>query len=204
MSKQIWWLHREIVYILSYETEFFGNFWCCFSIKKNRCHYFWSIPCRMITNWFSHFFPKGEKKMRKQIQTCKLKQVVQKLYLTTPHIKKTKYHDNSIVKSMSISQTSKFYRRAVSKFLYTMYNQCDIFHSLYRKYELKILRVSVKLAHMCIYFTEKYERRRLMWLTVLLRLQYFCCFSNFKDEHCKNYWLYRKMLQMKVVQNMVS
>ncbi len=46
--------------------------------------------------------------------------------------------------------------RAVSKFLYTMRNQCGMFYSLYREYELKILRVSVKLAYLGIYFTEKH------------------------------------------------
>ncbi len=45
---------------------------------------------------------------------------------------------------------SKFYRGAVSKFLYTMCNQCGICYSLYREYELKILRFSVKLAYQSI------------------------------------------------------
>ncbi len=54
---------------------------------------------------------------------------------------------NLIVKSMSISRKTKFYRRAVSKFLYTTRNQCGMFCSLYWVYELKILFVSVKLAY---------------------------------------------------------
>ncbi len=66
----------------------------------------------------------------------------------------------SIVKSMrSISHKSKFYRREVSKFLYTMRNQCGMFYSLYWVYELKILRISVKLAYLGIYYTEKHARR---------------------------------------------
>ncbi len=67
----------------------------------------------------------------------------------------TTTQNNSIVKSIrSISQKSKFYRRAVSKLLYTVRNQCDKFYSLYQEYELKILHVGVKLAYLCIYFTE--------------------------------------------------
>ncbi len=110
--------------------------------------------------------------------------------------------DNSIVKSIrSISQISKFYRRAVSKFLYTKCNQWGMFYSLYWEYELKILLVSVKLAYLGSYFTEKHARRQLTWLTALLRLQHFSCFSNFRAERYKNFGLYLKMLQTKVAQN---
>ncbi len=113
--------------------------------------------------------------------------------------------NNSIIKSIrSISQKSKFYRRVVSKFLYTMRNLYGIFYSFYREYELKILRVSVKLAYLDIYFTEKHARRRPIGLTVLLRLQHFSCFSNIRAECCKNYWLYQKRLQTKVAQNQIS
>ncbi len=101
----------------------------------------------------------------------------------------------------TISQKSKFYRRAVSKFLYTMRSQCSMFYSLYWEYELKILHISAKLAYQSIYFTEKHARWRFTWLTILLRLQHFSCFSNFRTECCKNYWLYRKMLRTKVAQN---
>ncbi len=107
--------------------------------------------------------------------------------------------NNSIVKSMrSISKKRKFYRRAVSKFLYAMCNQSGMFYSFYWEYELKILRVSVKMAYLGIYFTENYAKRRLTWFTVLLRLQHFNGFSNFRAERGKNYWLYRKKLQTKV------
>ncbi len=41
-------------------------------------------------------------------------------------------------------------------------------------------------------------------LTVLLRSQRFSCFSNFRRNPCKNYWLYKKILQTKVVQNSIS
>ncbi len=93
------------------------------------------------------------------------------------------YNDVCIIKSTrSISQKSKFYKRTVSKFLYTKCNQRSIFYSLYWEYELKILHVTVKLAHLDIYFTEKLARRRLTWLTVLLRLQHFSCFSNFRAK----------------------
>ncbi len=75
--------------------------------------------------------------------------------------------DKSIVKSIrSISQKSKFYRRAVTKFLYIMRNQCGMLYSLYWEYELKILRVSVKLAYLSIYFTKKHAWWRLTWLTI--------------------------------------
>ncbi len=37
-----------------------------------------------------------------------------------------------------------------------MRNQCRTFYSLYWEYELKILRVSVKLYYLGIYFTEKH------------------------------------------------
>ncbi len=98
---------------------------------------------------------------------------------------------NSIIKSTrSTSQKSKFYKRAVSEFLYTMRNQCGMFYSLYQEYELKILRVSVKLAYLDIYFTEKHARRRLAWLTVLLGLKHSNGFSNFRVERSENYWLY--------------
>ncbi len=111
-------------------------------------------------------------------------------------------YNNSIVESIrSISQKSKFYRRAVSKFLYTMCKQCGMFYSLYWEYELKVLHVSVKLAYLGIYFTKKHARRRFIWLTVLLRLQHFSCFSNIRAECYKIYWLYWKMLQIKVAQN---
>ncbi len=56
---------------------------------------------------------------------------------------------------------SNFYRGAVSKFLCTMRNQCGMFYSLYQEYDLKILRVSVKLVYLGIYFTEKHARQRL-------------------------------------------
>ncbi len=36
-----------------------------------------------------------------------------------------------------------------------MRSQCGMFYSLYREYELKILRVSVKLAYLGSYFTER-------------------------------------------------
>ncbi len=62
---------------------------------------------------------------------------------------------------MSISQKSKFYRRAVSKFLYTKRDKCGMFYSLYWEYELKILLVSVKLAYMGKYFTENHARQQL-------------------------------------------
>ncbi len=111
-------------------------------------------------------------------------------------------NNNSIVKSIrSISQKSKFYKRAVSKFLYTKCNQCGMFYSLYWEYELKVLLISVKLAYLGNYFIEKEARQQLTWLTVLLRLQHFSCFSNFRADCYKNYWLYRKMLQTKVAQN---
>ncbi len=85
---------------------------------------------------------------------------------------------NSIVKRIrSISQKNKFYRRAESKFLYTMRNQRGIFYLLHWECELKILCINVKLAYLDIYFTEKHVRRRHTWL-VLLRLQHFSCFSN--------------------------
>ncbi len=72
---------------------------------------------------------------------------------------------NSILKSIrSGSQKSKFYRGAVSRFLYIMYNQCGVFYSLYWYYELKILHVSVKLPYRGIYFTEKHARWRFMRL----------------------------------------
>ncbi len=38
-----------------------------------------------------------------------------------------------------------------------MCNQCDMFFSLYREYEFKILRIFVKLAYPRIYFIEKQE-----------------------------------------------
>ncbi len=109
----------------------------------------------------------------------------------------------SIVKSIrSISQNSKFYRRAVLKFLYTMRNQCGTFYSLYLEIESKILGINVKLVYLGIYLTEKHARQWLTWLIVLLRLQHFSCFFfNFRAEHCKNYWLYRKMLETKVAHN---
>ncbi len=68
-----------------------------------------------------------------------------------------------------------------------MRNQCGMFYSLYWKYELKILRISVKLAYQGIYFTKTQARQRFTWLTVLLRLQHFSCFSNIKAEYGKNY-----------------
>ncbi len=37
-----------------------------------------------------------------------------------------------------------------------MPNQCGVFYSLYRDYELKILRVNVKLAYLGIYFIGKH------------------------------------------------
>ncbi len=93
---------------------------------------------------------------------------------------------NSIVKSISsVSQKSKFCRRAVSRFLYTMHNQCGVFYLFYWHCELKILRVSVKLPYPGIYFTETHARWRLT--RVLLRLQHFSCFSNFRGDRCKNY-----------------
>ncbi len=42
-----------------------------------------------------------------------------------------------------------------------MRGQCGMFYSLYWEYELKILRISVKLDYLGIYFTEKHARRRL-------------------------------------------
>ncbi len=36
-----------------------------------------------------------------------------------------------------------------------MCNQCAMFYSLYREYELKILCVSVKLAYLGVYFERK-------------------------------------------------
>ncbi len=70
--------------------------------------------------------------------------------------------NNSIIRSInSISQKSKFYRRATSRFLYTRYNQCGIFYLLYRDCELKILCVGVKLAYLGVYFTEKHAKWRL-------------------------------------------
>ncbi len=71
--------------------------------------------------------------------------------------------NNYIVKSTRcISQKSKFYRRAVSKFLYTMRNQYDMVCSFTLPgYELEILRVSVKLAYLGIHFTEKHVKQRL-------------------------------------------
>ncbi len=84
---------------------------------------------------------------------------------SSPH-----FRENSIVKSiMSISQKSKFYRRA-SRFLCIMHNQFGMFYSLYWYYDSKILCVSVKLPYQGIYFTEKYARWWLRFLTVLLRL----------------------------------
>ncbi len=62
-----------------------------------------------------------------------------------------------------------------------------IHNSLYREYELKILRISVELAYLGIYFTEKHAKRRLTWLTVLMRFQHSSSISNFRAEHCKNY-----------------
>ncbi len=94
---------------------------------------------------------------------------------------------NSILKSIRIrSQKNKFYRRAVLKFLCTMCNQCGMFYSLYWEYELKILRVNVKLIIRGIYCTEKYARQRLMRLTVLLRLQHFSCFYNTSIERSRS------------------
>ncbi len=62
---------------------------------------------------------------------------------------------NSILKSIrNARQNSKFYRRA--EFLYTMRNQCGMLYSPYGDCELKILRVSVKLAYQGIYFTEEH------------------------------------------------
>ncbi len=88
---------------------------------------------------------------------------------------------NSIVRSIrSMSQRSKFYRTVVSKCLYTMRNLCCMFYSLYREYELKILRISVKLAYLGIYLTEKHVRQWLTWLRVLLR---------FSDGNFKNFFI---------------
>ncbi len=60
-----------------------------------------------------------------------------------------------------MSQKSKFYRREVSRFLYTKRNQCGMFYSLYWEYELNILLVSVKLAYLGNYFIEKHARWQL-------------------------------------------
>ncbi len=134
-----------------------------------------------------------------QLSTCKECNV----YLLCKLVDNTdNVNNNCIVKSIrSINQKSKFYMRAVPRFLYTKCNQCGVFSSLYWDYELKILHFRVKLAYLGVYFTEKHGRQRLTQLTVLLKLQYINCFSNFRAERCQNYWLYQKMLQTKVVQN---
>ncbi len=106
------------------------------------------------------------------------------LCIKPPHIRAV--YISTIKSIRSISQKSKFYRRAVSKFIYTMCNQCGMFYTLRHEYELKILRVSLKLAYLGIYFTEKHARWRLMWLAVLLRLQHFSCVSYLRAERCKN------------------
>ncbi len=67
--------------------------------------------------------------------------------------------NNFIAPNVNESINMKLYRRAVSKFLYTMCNQCRMFYSLYRQYELKILCISVRLAYLGMHFTEKHARR---------------------------------------------
>ncbi len=59
----------------------------------------------------------------------------------------------------SIRKKNRFYRRAVTRFLYTMRSQCGMFYPLYWDYEMKILCVSVELAYLGVYFTEKHERQ---------------------------------------------
>ncbi len=93
---------------------------------------------------------------------------------------------NCIVESIrSISQESKFYRRAVSKFLYTICNQCGIFYSLSQEYELKILRVSVKLPTWVFTLQKNMQGAGLTRLTVLWKLQHFNVFFNFRAEAAK-------------------
>ncbi len=95
---------------------------------------------------------------------------------------------NSIIKSIkSTSQKSRFYRRAVSQFLYTKRNQCGMFCSLYWEYELKILLVSVKLAYSGNYFTEKHARRQLNMTYSIAEIATFQLFFNSSAECFKNY-----------------
>ncbi len=98
--------------------------------------------------------------------------------------------ENSFVKSIrSISQKSQFYRRAVSRFLYTMCNQ-PVWHVLFTLLGLGVENITfiVKLAYLGIYFIQKYARRLLIWLTVLLILQHINLFFQLQD------WMLQKLL----------
>ncbi len=63
-----------------------------------------------------------------------------------------------------------------------VYNWHDMVFSLYREYELKILRVNVKLTYLGISFTEKHAGWRLMWLNNIVEIAIFQLFFQLKGS----------------------